>query len=130
MRIKYQYLVLICFVLAGTCIGLFVGFIIAERYIPIPTMPETVAKVISHELVRINDKVGGILEKQRFSQNKWLSDAYCQWFFSLSEVEQNVMKFHNTSLRWSIWIAGIGISMLIVGSLLLNNTKSQGSDSY
>ena len=64
MRIKYQYLVLICFVLAGTCIGLFVGFIIAERYIPIPTMPETVAKVVSHELVRINDKVGEYLKNK------------------------------------------------------------------
>ena len=109
-----------CFVLAGICAGLCAGFIIAARAIPKPIISESLHEAISDDLKRINHNTGGTLEKQDFSENKWLSEAYRQWYHSLSEVEQRVIKFHDDSIGWMLWLLGIGVAMAVIGAALRN----------
>ena len=122
---KGRVIAIACFVLAGTCAGLCAGFIIAARAIPEPTMSESLREAVSGELERINDDTGGMLEKQDFSENKWLSAAYRQWHYSLSEVDQLVIKFHDDSLGWMLWLVGIGFAMAIIGVALRDKLKTQ-----
>ena len=94
------------------------------RLIPEPAIPQSVHEATSDELERINDETLGMLEEQEFSENKWLSMAYQQWFYhALSEVEQDVIKFHDNSLRWMLWLIGIGLAMAIIGAVLRDKAK-------
>ena len=121
-----RIIAVVCFVLAGTCAGLCAGFIIAARAIPRPTISESLREAISDELKRIDDDTGGMLEKQDFSENKWLSAEYQRWYYSLSEVDQRVIKFHDDSVRWMLWLMGIGFAVAIIGAVLPDNPKPQG----
>lgn len=112
-----------CFALAGTCAGLCAGFIVAARVIPVPHMPQSVKEAVSNEIEQINDELDGMPENQTGSENKWLSSAYRHWFYSLSKVEQHVIKFHDDSMNWAMWITGIGFAMVITGVLLRNKAK-------
>ena len=120
---KGRVIAIACFVLAGTCAGLCAGFIIAARAIPRPTMSESLREAISDELERINDDTDGMLEKQDFEENKWLSAEYRQWYYSLSEVDQHVIKFHDESVTWMLWLVGIGVAMAIIGAALRDKLK-------
>lgn len=115
----------VCFILAGTCAGLCVGLIIAAQRIPSPTMPESIRQAMSQELVRIDDETGGMLENRDFSENKWLSMTYRQWFYSLSGIEQNVIRFHDDAVQWGLWLMGIGVFMVIAGALLRSRAKTR-----
>ena len=86
--------------------------------IPLPIVPESVGQEISKELEEINDKTGGSLEKHTFDENKWLSMVYKEWYNSLSEANQNIIKYHDDAKNWVIRLMGIAIAIVIIGVFL------------
>jgi hypothetical protein len=114
-----------CFILSGVCAGIYIGLVISARAILETIMPESVQKIISKELASIDDQTDGSLKEHDFSENKWFSDAYRKWYYSLSELEQNIIKFHDASLKRMVWLTVTGIGLVIIAFALREKTKSQ-----
>ena len=121
---KFQVIVAICFILFGVCLGIITGFVIVHLSIPSPIEPDQVRRNVRQELMIINGETGGQLEGKDYSENKWLSKTYNRWFYSLSKVEQNIIKFRDRISSWLLWLIGIGIIMLLSGIISLKKLES------
>lgn len=109
---------LACLILGGVCVGMCASFIISARYVAEPIMPDHIRKSVSRELGLINTETGGMLGKQDFSKNKWLSNTHNQWFYNLDSVERSVIEFHDVYVKWILWLAGIALFMIAAGAIL------------